>query len=540
MGRRTARVALTGVALTGWVALVSLCLFSSPAHAAELAAAQAERATLIEGLQAQFQVGLIRERKLADDREMQLIDQAEARLKTARAAADAEKNDVRKANAELAAARADYAKLADSVAEHDAGARAEIAAYRAEAQNLAAQATPEKLAALQRFADGDRVGAWPVLEALTEAEDKAVEAAANVRRAAGQRELAALRVVMRDHGEASVADVIGLYEKVVALDPSVSNDWAQLVGLYSDAGRTTDAAHAAEMALSTANGDRERAKALERLGTLKLLGQGDLAAARKAFEESLTITQRLSAADPSDAELQHDVALMHVKIGEVLQGQGDLSAAVKSFADGAALFRQLAAAAPADAKAQQSLVGTLEDTSGALAAQGDLAGARKALDEANSIMRRLVAADPANAKEQENLLGTLLLAGPVMIRQGRLADARQAYEEAVAGARRLAQDDQASARRQTLLASAQGQLAYVLDAQGDLAAAQGAYQEALAVYRRLAAADPTNIEFQDGVAWALGSTGGVLARRGDIAGARKAFEEALARRAAQREPRGRP
>jgi len=135
---------------------------SAPSAADTLPVSPAET-DLVRGLEAQFEVGLIRERKLADDRESQLIASAETRLSRARAALDAAKGEARDSTVELAAARADYAKLAAEVAQTDATARAEIAAYRAEAEGLAAQATPEKLAALQRFADGDRVGAWPVI-----------------------------------------------------------------------------------------------------------------------------------------------------------------------------------------------------------------------------------------------------------------------------------------------------------------------------------------------------------------------------------------
>ena len=123
---------------------------------APAALAQADRAELVQGLEAQFEVALIRERKLADDREAQMIGALEVRLKQARAAADAAKGDAQAANAALAAARSDYAKLAAQVSQRDASAQTDIAAYASQAQSVASQASPELAAALQRFADGYR------------------------------------------------------------------------------------------------------------------------------------------------------------------------------------------------------------------------------------------------------------------------------------------------------------------------------------------------------------------------------------------------
>jgi hypothetical protein len=172
-----------------WVLLAAvIAAGATPVLAAAPAAMiEADRSSLVQGLEAQFQVALIRERKLADDRESQALDAAQARLASARIALDASRGDARQLHAALAAARSDLATQAAAITQHDAEAKAELAAYHAEAVGLATQATPEKLAALQRFADGDRVGAWPVIEALTDADDKAVQAGANARRAAGQR-----------------------------------------------------------------------------------------------------------------------------------------------------------------------------------------------------------------------------------------------------------------------------------------------------------------------------------------------------------------
>ena len=115
----------------GWMpcGLVAVAAASPSALAEEGAIAQTDRQALVQGLQAQFEVALIRERKMADDRETELIGVLEARLRAARVQADAARGDARAANAALAAARADYAKLAGQIATRDPASQADVAAY---------------------------------------------------------------------------------------------------------------------------------------------------------------------------------------------------------------------------------------------------------------------------------------------------------------------------------------------------------------------------------------------------------------------------
>ena len=128
----------------------------------------------------------------------------------------------RESATELGAARADYAKLAAGIVQRDAAAQAEIEAYRAEAEQRVAKATPEELAALQQFADGDRVVAEPVLMGIRDARKRATLKAAAMRIARDERATADEHDIMRLHGEATMAEVLKLYETAAEDDP---NDW---------------------------------------------------------------------------------------------------------------------------------------------------------------------------------------------------------------------------------------------------------------------------------------------------------------------------
>lgn len=155
---------------------------------------QANAEITVRGLEAQYQAALIRERRLADDREQTLIADAEARLRRARAEVDAVRGDTVAAQEELSAARRDYATLVEQIAQRDAGTRAEIETYRREAAQLVARSDPQRAAALQRFADGDRVGAWPIIEELTRASVRARLLAADAAAAADLAEIERLRL----------------------------------------------------------------------------------------------------------------------------------------------------------------------------------------------------------------------------------------------------------------------------------------------------------------------------------------------------------
>jgi len=75
---KTRKARLRALAAIG-VGLIVSCAIGlvAPAQTIAPAEAQADRDNVVRGLEAQFQVGLIRERKLADDREDQLLSGAE-------------------------------------------------------------------------------------------------------------------------------------------------------------------------------------------------------------------------------------------------------------------------------------------------------------------------------------------------------------------------------------------------------------------------------------------------------------------------------
>jgi tetratricopeptide (TPR) repeat protein len=434
--------------------------------------------------------------------------------------------------ADLVAARE---ALIGRLGEIDTAYKAEIASFRGAVTDIAS--TPEGLTALARYNAGDQAGALAILDKLQAADEAARQKATDIQRAVGERHIAELASDARDKGKVTTASVIARYEGVVKLDPSVFSDWIYVAGLYADAGRTSDAQHAAETAAKVASNDRDRSIALEELGDVQS-AQGNTAGAGKAYAEGLVIFRRLAAAQPTNVSAQRAVAVAVERTGDVLQAEGDLAGAGRAYAEGLAISRRLAAADPTNAGAQEEVSTALQDTGDVLRAEGDLAGAGKAYAEDLSIDRRLAAADPTDAGRQRDVSVGLQGTGEVLQAQGDLAGAGHAYAEDLAISRRLAAADPTNADAQRGVSVTLDKTGEVLQAQGDLAGAGKAYAEALSIDRRLAAADPTNAGAQRDVAVALDRTGEALRAKGDLAGAVKAYAEALAigRRVAAADP----
>ena len=331
------------------------------------------------------------------------------------------------------------------LAQRDRAYAQEIAVFRKAVVDIAS--TPEGEAALRQFNAGDEVGALSVLDRITAARERARQVRANIETAADKRRVATLALEARARGKVDTRAVITRYEEVTQLDPGLHWDWVELGRLYADAGKLEDAKRAALRATQTTEGDRDRSTALIDLGAV-LVAQGDLAGARRRFEESYDIAKRLAAADPSSAALQRDVSISLIKLGEVQIAQGDLAGARRRFEASYDIDKRLAAADSSSAEHQRDVGVSLNKLGDVLVAQGDLAGARQRFEESHDILKRLAAADPSSAERQRDVGVSLNKLGDVLVAQGDLAGSRRRFEKCYDIAKRLAAADPSSADRQ--------------------------------------------------------------------------------------------
>jgi tetratricopeptide (TPR) repeat protein len=481
----------SGWVLTGACALVLGCGLAvggaTPAHAASAAAASAERETVVRGLEAQYAAVLIKERKLADDRETRLLGAAEARLTKARAELSAVK---RESAAELGAARADYARLATEIVQRDAAAHAEIEAYRAEAEQRVAQATPEELAALQQFADGDRTVAEPVLMAIRDARKRATLAAAKIRIAQDERATADEHDVMREHGETTTLEVLNLYETAAEDDP---DDWKTnlLIGRLSqqehDYGRSSAAL---VRAVAAARTDRERETAYRYLGFTQQR-QGKLAEADKSLRLALDLSLKLAAAEPKSVAALRELAFCYIDYGTSRREQGDTAGAMASYKSAldAAGGPDAPSTALMSARAQANeRIGDLQSTTGD--AKAALASYQAEVD----LTRRMAAVDPKSSTPRYYQGRALRRIGDEYQVLGDQKSALASYDASNRLFRELAQQDPTSVSYRQEVAIGLERSAIVQAKGHDLVGARRSFQEALAVFEALAAQHPDSPE----------------------------------------------
>lgn len=488
----------------------------------------AQNRALVQRLVLDRAAAIATAQRLADEREEKLFAELTAKDRQLRS----ERRALEAAQAELAQVAAERQRLVDEIAEvtaerqglvdeiaaRDRQFAAEIAEYRRQVASIASSPDPRKRAALERYAEGDRAGAFEALVAIQEAETKAV--------AAGWREIAALAADRKDRGEMETAQVIQVHERAQSLDAGYAWGWIELRRLYHEAGRLPDARRAAEQALVYARNPHARAAAESALGDV-LVASGDLAAARGRFEESFLILQRLAEANPNSAQVQRDLGVSLNKLGDVLVKSGELAAARALFEESLLILQQPAEANPNSAQAQRDLSLSLNRLGGVLVASDELTAAQVQFEASLLIRQRLVEANPNSAQAQRDLSLSLEGLGNVLMKLNDLTAARARFEASLEIRRRLAEADPSKAQAQRDLSLSLNQLGDVLVRTGNLAAAREQFEASLLIRQRLAKADPTSAQALQDLGLTLEKLGNVLVELRDLPAAQKRLEESL-------------
>jgi len=471
--------------------------------------------------------------------------------------------------------------LVAALAATDAEYKLAIDAFRGAVTDIAS--TPEGLAALARYNAGDQVGALAILDKLQAADEAARQKVADIQKAVGERQIAALALDAREKGKVTTASVIARYEAVVKLDGRVFWDRVELTRLYRIAGRLAEAQAAAEAAVRLSNDDLSASLALAEYGDLariegkfplalesyrealdfaskwykahpdsiaavgnfatvvSLMGEifreaGDLDGALGAYQGALTDDQFIAEHDPTSAQAARQVELDLANIGGVQQAQGDLAKARQTFDQRLSLAKQLASGAPGDAILRGDLATALAKSADLTLAQGDPAGSLQLYAQSLDIWRELAKADLGNASAQETLAVGLELSAGAREAESDFVGARKDVDEAVTLLRGGGAEASNSAWRRDL-AGALLRRAEVRGNQGDLAGARADADEGFALYQALAKADPANPGLQVELAEALQTDGQMELLAGDRNGAKQEADSLeLSRRLAAASP----
>ena len=149
--------------------------------------------------------------------------------------------------------------------------------------------------------------------------------------------------------------------------------------------------------------ERDRAVISDEIGDVAV-AQGDLTAARTAYEDGLKIRDTLAQSDPTNTGFQRDLSVSYERIGDVARAQGDLTAARTAYEDGLKIRDTLAQSDPTNTGFQRDLSGSYNKIGDVARAQGDLTAARTAYEDGLKIANTLAQFDPTNARFQRDLM----------------------------------------------------------------------------------------------------------------------------------------
>jgi tetratricopeptide (TPR) repeat protein len=512
--------------LTAAIGLALLTL-NAPAWAQRTSVAAASTEAVARGLEAQYRAALIRERRLADDRELILIADAETRMREARRAFSEARGDRAGAQAALDAARAEYARLVEAAPLRDATTQIELEAFRAELQSRLPEATPELMAAYQEFADGDRASAWQTLEPLLSARAAARVAAARAVAAGEVRQLASLREIMRINGEATAEDALALWNQAASLDASDSRTHVSRARMAVYTNHLALAQEAAEAALATARTPRERSLALDELGAA-LFRRNDLDGALARYAESLRISRELYDQDPSDEKNLRNLIAGLLSVADLHKERGELSEALRQYDEALLAMRELQARAPNDPQNVRGLPAVLQRKGDTLNALGDIDGALAQFREALQTSGALYAANPVNEDLARDQSIILMRIGDALMRRNDVDGAFAEYSAALQISSELHARDQSNVSLAYDHAVVLALLGRVWSERGDFAAAVNHYEQAMPIFRALHDADRNNHTFAAVLSFWLQNRGAALGRLGDNPGARRDWTEAAA------------
>ena len=265
-----------------------------------------------------------------------------------------------------------------------------------------------------------------------------------------------------------------------------------------------------------------RATALSQIGEVRV-DQGNLATAREAFEEALTLNLNLVARTPENDEWQLGLGAAYFWIGFVHWRVGDLDNALDQFQQYLAISEDLVERDPTNLEWQTELGYAHSNLGSVLEDRGDLEGARREFAATLGISQTLADRDPNNTTLQLDLAETHNLVGEVLRAQGRLADALAEFQQEVHIKEALAERDVSNARWRSRLGTGHNYIGQVFQTVGELDSALAHFRAALAIWSGLVAGDSTNVRWRRSLASNHQRIGLVLQAQRNFNGAIRQF-----------------
>jgi tetratricopeptide (TPR) repeat protein len=257
-----------------------------------------------------------------------------------------------------------------------------------------------------------------------------------------------------------------------------------------------------------------------------LFAQGHADGALHEYVAARAIYSTLAVLD-NNASVQHDLAVSHYRIAQVLLAQAKSEAALVELRMALAISKPLATTASANLPQQRQLAMSQATIGDVLFTQGLAAQALNEYRAAMSIYKTLVVRHPHAWELQEDLAITHNKVGNVILAQGDAAAALAEYRAYLALSKALLAQDPTDTLTLRNVAVSHGKIGEVLSIQGDGPGSLAAYEEYLAICDKLATSDPTNADNQADLSVAHAKVGEALFAQRKLAAALTKFRTSM-------------
>ena len=261
----------------------------------------------------------------------------------------------------------------------------------------------------------------------------------------------------------------------------------------------------------------ELATAYEKVGDIQgnpySANLGDTDGALISYRKALAIRERLNARGPT-TELQMELGRSYRGLGDILEQKGEIAETVRNYRRSLSIFEKLAAAQPTEFSVQDELARAYETLGDGLgrAANSDaerLACYQKALP----IRQNLLSQRSGDRKLRRSVALTFLKVGATSDPAKPIAVAN--IKRAITMLEALAKEDPNSERARREVGYAYYQLGNTLSEAHDFAAALESRRKAFAIRQEIAAEDPKNVQARFDLAVAHGDLAEALSDTGD-------------------------
>ncbi len=262
----------------------------------------------------------------------------------------------------------------------------------------------------------------------------------------------------------------------------------------------------------------KRVRALNQIGSVRI-SQGDLEAARVAFEQSLRLATDLAARDPSNGEWLRGVGEAQFYLGSVAYSKGDLTEAETWFERYRELAERLVALDPENPDWRMELAYSHTNLGALYEARGEMDRALPEMAAAIEIKEELLARSPDDPERLESVANGLSWLGTGRETVGDLSGALAAFEREAAIRERLLGMEPENAEYRYLAALSHHHLGSLFQLTGRASEARVEMKWDVRLGERLVLLDPTNADWRHQLAASRARLGRLFLQLGDAGAA---------------------